>query len=1233
VGEREVFPMEFPKAKTKFPEPAARILAAALFLLPAAGHARNWPATVGEGSISRWSDDKIAAYSLTIDDNNVQDLSYWLGLGNQYGYNWTWFLITDNVGAAWNGGTWSDWQNAINQGHAIGSHSVTHLTGGNPIAEEYEDSQIALQNNLSGNDPLVFAYPNGSANSGNDPAVAALYYIAARGVVGGVNTGNSIDYMDAHSISMNSSSIPLFVDPAAWMYYGHLLDPAHQYYEGWYSVHFHSASGLETGITNMLDALQSDEADIWVGTFQQIAQYGQERETATLSVDSVSGTEIRFTVSDTKDDTLFDFPLTAKFRVDAGWSTVAAFQNGASVPSELVEYGGNKYALVQAVPDRGEVSLRQGATGAGLLFVLSSVPHNEVCVDGDFSGTVSSGSYHAPYKTVQEGLDAAVPGMKVTVRGGTYREQIALPSGLAGKPVTLAAATGERVVLSAMAGLGGWQAETAGIYSTMAGWSPVALYSGFTKRTLAREPNEGWWAAGSVSENIPSNTFTIVDAANLAGLPHDLSGASAFIWTQTDDRFFACPVVAFDPTAGSVELQKVDASMAPAAGDKYWLQNQPSLIDLSGEWASVPEGAGFRIHYLPDGLADLAKTQVLPASGKTVSVQNAAHVRLEGLEIAGGADQGIYLQDAQDVEIVRCIVHDNAEYGIGMVRASGCTVSNSVVINNRFGLAAEGSANIVVEGCEIGNNTEDGLVFSWGSANIAVRRNHIHNHLLWGHPDNSQTYRGVDGIQYLGNLVVAGGQSVMMEATSDAEFSGNMVLGSAANMLNFGHGTATNTTVYGNTLACSGYAALGMTGDQGYGVRENIFMGGHASQLYTVADTLGYQGDRNLFWNGARLVDPTILVSDGSWGGGTPEPFGIVYDCHPLAAGATSVTGTSSHAEMAIGNLALPGTFPPSNWPNALTALQNDANINSLAAAISAGNYFTFTVMSGTRASASYTNLHVRISLGANAQPATTVFTLMGSLAGFASANALAAFTNETTSASTMGIENDLDLGGIAALQNVAAGTVVEFRLYAHNIGANPMTRIGIGKAWGGAADDLRLSGMVSSGSGSGGSPETIYHTSLASFQATTGLELNSTNSDPLFINAPFGINVMDNALLHQATRSTFALRDTNNFLVGDHVEINFDGTVRTVTASSGATLTVDPPLAEKPLKGYLVANWGTNTDFALDLGLQPGSPAIGIGQGGTTIGSMVDIQQFQAGDFDGDGQRDLPEIPADLAP
>ncbi|MEA2069598.1 MAG: right-handed parallel beta-helix repeat-containing protein, partial [Verrucomicrobiota bacterium] len=522
---------------------------------------------------------------------------------------------------------------------------------------------------------------------------------------------------------------------------------------------------------------------------------------ATLNVTSATGTEIRFTLTDTLDDSLFYFPLTVKIRVDSAWEAVAAVQNGSSVPVELVEHGGNSYALVQAVPDGGEVSL-QKVVSEGLLVVVRGASHDRVWVDGGFSGT-SVGSYAAPYKTVQAGLDAAVPGDTVSVREGVYRESIVLPSGTAAQPIALSAASGERVVLNAMVPLEDWQPMVGGFYSKLAAWEPAALYSGFRKMVLAREPNEGWWEAVSVGEDVPAGTLTITDAGNLAGLPYDLAGASVYLWTQGSDQFYTCPIVSFDPILGTVEFEKTSPTMVAAAGDKYWLQNQVSLVNQPDEWAADPEGADFRIYFAPEDTADLAGTQIPPASGWVVSGQNAAHVRLNNLEVAGGNGQGIYLLDAQDIEINRCIVHDNVLYGIWMDGAQDCSVQNSILINNRFGLACVGSSGIWVEGNEIGDNNEDGLLFAWGSSSMTARRNYIHNHMLWGHPDNSQTYRGVTGVQYIENLIISGGQSVMLEETADAEFSGNMVIGSAANMFSFGHGTVTNVVMHGNTLACS----------------------------------------------------------------------------------------------------------------------------------------------------------------------------------------------------------------------------------------------------------------------------------------------------------------------------------------------------------------------------------------------------------------------------------------------
>lgn len=60
------------------------------------------------------------------------------------------------------------------------------------------------------------------------------------------------------------------------------------------------------------------------------------------------------------DDALFAAPLTVKVRLPDDWTVASATQAGAAVGMELVERDGARFALVQAVPDRGQVVLASG---------------------------------------------------------------------------------------------------------------------------------------------------------------------------------------------------------------------------------------------------------------------------------------------------------------------------------------------------------------------------------------------------------------------------------------------------------------------------------------------------------------------------------------------------------------------------------------------------------------------------------------------------------------------------------------------------------------------------------------------------------------------------------------------------------------------------------------------------------------------------------------------------------
>jgi hypothetical protein len=100
----------------------------------------------------------------------------------------------------------------------------------------------------------------------------------------------------------------------------------------------------------------------------------------------------------------------------------------------------------------------------------------------------------------------------------------------------------------------------------------------------------------------------------------------------------------------------------------------------------------------------------------------------------------------------------------------------------------------------------------------------------------------------------------------------------------------------------------------------------------------------------------------------------------------------------------------------------------------------------------------------------------------------------------------------------------------------------------------------------------------------------------------------------------------TNYFAVGDHVEINSDGVVRTVTSVGSDYVTFTPGDDYIAIKCNTIANWGENTNYAVDI-----TPQAAItGSDSQPVGSTISVQQFLAGDFNGDGRRDVPEFPPD---
>jgi len=344
----------------------------------------SWPKNVGEAEICLWHDDKVAALSLGVDDNQPGDIEWWKEQAALYDFKVTWFIITGRLDYSRSTGYWKQYQELSELGHGIESHTVTHLhledpgwgtpewvytrEAGTPPNEaeiprgiewEYAESKAQIEKHIPGKEAGAMAYPGGKNAVYHDRNLAAKHYRVVRGARGAQNSANAIDYMATNAQSSwhfgdeskhGAGNVQNILDPQ--LYRG-------LYYRGWailFAHQIHETINLPL-LKQTFEWMKENRDKLWVGLFADVGKYGQERDTAKLTVESVAPEKITFSLTDEMDDRYFNFPLTIKVRVPDAWKTVAAVQGDKPIPAKVVEHAGAAYALVQAVPDAGLVAL------------------------------------------------------------------------------------------------------------------------------------------------------------------------------------------------------------------------------------------------------------------------------------------------------------------------------------------------------------------------------------------------------------------------------------------------------------------------------------------------------------------------------------------------------------------------------------------------------------------------------------------------------------------------------------------------------------------------------------------------------------------------------------------------------------------------------------------------------------------------------------------------------------
>lgn len=333
-----------------------------------------WPENHGDAAVCLWKDDKTAAFSISIDDNQENDIDFWIQKQDEYGFPVTWFLITEC-------GTWPGWDRTANaysynvqdwnkfrtlaeRGNYVDGHDDRNWYNNpedlkgleNPDSLKYvtrlKSTRVRINTELkgTGNRALTYAYPFGDAQID----YARTQYIAFRGTNGILNNANNVNYLNVNSVSSNH----FYANPAK--YIEPLLDETKalynvKYFRGWGSTHFHGLGNAAAQVDNMFKYLKEREDKLWISGFTPIAQYGQERDTHTLTVTSKEEKQIKLTLTHKMNPEVFDFPLTVKVRVDNKWYDASARQGEKELEVKLVNHEGNKYLLLDVAPNKEEV--------------------------------------------------------------------------------------------------------------------------------------------------------------------------------------------------------------------------------------------------------------------------------------------------------------------------------------------------------------------------------------------------------------------------------------------------------------------------------------------------------------------------------------------------------------------------------------------------------------------------------------------------------------------------------------------------------------------------------------------------------------------------------------------------------------------------------------------------------------------------------------------------------------
>lgn len=351
------------------------------------------PQTIGQATVKTWANDSKSAFSFSFDDSFKSQYDYALPVLNSFGFKATFYVIAEEPTEQgeplnWRYGTWDEFREIAAEGHEIGSHTMTHphltkLSIGdtatpNTVYYELYQSKKLIEQKIPGITVTTFAYPYTESNS-SVQSIAGSYYESSR--VGGdipnnaVITGNKWNKINSYEVQFNTPRNSVSDDndelvqienslqsddisAGKWgMLFAHEVLPFSQIPDAvaagyWYPM---STEWL-TAFCQWMKA-KSDSNEVWVTTVANVTKYIKERESFSSTIVTSTDSRIELNVTDTLDNTIFNYPLTVDILVPSSWQTVSVIQGSSSTTLTTFKSGANNYVRASVMPDGGNVVL------------------------------------------------------------------------------------------------------------------------------------------------------------------------------------------------------------------------------------------------------------------------------------------------------------------------------------------------------------------------------------------------------------------------------------------------------------------------------------------------------------------------------------------------------------------------------------------------------------------------------------------------------------------------------------------------------------------------------------------------------------------------------------------------------------------------------------------------------------------------------------------------------------